>query len=74
VLSWEISADWQHDPTLKTEVEVRFIAEGNDDTRVELVHRHLDCYGARRDEMRGIFDSEKGWSGLLGSFARAAKA
>lgn len=74
VLSWEISADWQHDPNLKTEVEVRFIAEGKGGTRVELEHRHLDRYRARRDEMRGIFDSEGGWSGLLASFARAAAA
>jgi hypothetical protein len=55
-------------------VEVRFITEGKDSTRVELEHRHLDRYGARRDEMRGIFDSESGWSGLLASFARAAEA
>ncbi len=74
VLSWEITADWQHDPNLKTEVEVRFIAEGKDGTRVELEHRHLDRYGARRDEMLGIFDSEHGWSGILASFARAAEA
>jgi uncharacterized protein YndB with AHSA1/START domain len=73
VLSWEISADWRHDANLKTEVEVRFIAEGKDSTRVELEHRHLDRYGARRDQMRGIFDSERGWSGLLASFARAAE-
>jgi uncharacterized protein YndB with AHSA1/START domain len=72
VLSWEISAHWQHDPNLKTEVEVRFIEEGPDSTRVELEHRHLDRYGARRDQMRGIFDSERGWSGLLEAFARAA--
>jgi uncharacterized protein YndB with AHSA1/START domain len=74
VLSWEISGDWQHDPNLKTEVEVRFIAEGKDRTRVELEHRHLDRYGARRDEMRGIFNSEGGWTGLLASFARATTA
>jgi uncharacterized protein YndB with AHSA1/START domain len=74
VLSTEISADWQYDPKLKTEVEVRFISDGKDGTRVELEHRHLDRYGARRDEMRGIFDSEGGWSGLLASFARAAEA
>jgi uncharacterized protein YndB with AHSA1/START domain len=72
--SWEISADWQHDPTLKTEVEVRFIAEGQHATRVELEHRHLNRYGARRDEMRGIFDSESGWSALLASFTPAAEA
>jgi uncharacterized protein YndB with AHSA1/START domain len=74
VLSWEINADWQHDPSLKTEVEVRFITEGKDGTRVELEHRHLDLYGPRRDEMRGIFDSEGGWSGMLASFARAASS
>jgi uncharacterized protein YndB with AHSA1/START domain len=74
VLSWDISADWQHDPTVKTEVEVRFIAKGKDATRVELEHRHLDRYGARRDEMLGIFDSEGGWSRLLASFERAVAA
>jgi uncharacterized protein YndB with AHSA1/START domain len=74
VLSWDINADWQHDPNLKTEVEVHFIADGKNGTRVELEHRHLDRYAARRDEMRGIFDSEGGWSGLLASFARATEA
>ena len=61
VLSWDISADWQYDPDLKTEVEVRFIAEGKDATRVELEHRKLDRYGTRRDEMRHIFDTEGDW-------------
>jgi uncharacterized protein YndB with AHSA1/START domain len=74
VLSWEISADWQHDPNLKTEVEIRFIAQGSDGTLVELEHQHLERYGARREQMRGIFDSEDGWSGLLASFARFASA
>ncbi len=72
VLSWEINADFQHDPTLRTEVEVRFIAEGVNATRVELEHRHLDRYGARRDQMRGIFDSDAGWKGILDSFAARA--
>ena len=57
VLSWDISADFQPDPALKTELEVRFIAEGEGATRVELVHGRLDRYGARRDEMRRIFDT-----------------
>jgi uncharacterized protein YndB with AHSA1/START domain len=74
VLSWDISADWQPDPTLKTEIEVRFIDDGENGTRVELEHRHLDRYGPRRDQMRGIFDSERGWGSLLASFARAAAA
>lgn len=73
VLSWNISADWQPDPNLKTEIEVRFIAEGKDTTRVELEHRRLDRYGARRDEMRAIFDKEGDWGRLLTMFARVAE-
>jgi uncharacterized protein YndB with AHSA1/START domain len=72
VLSWDISADWQPDPTLQTEIEIRFIAEGPHATRVELEHRHLDRYGARRDEMRRIFDKEGDWGRLLASFAARA--
>ena len=48
ILSWDISADWQPDPALETEIEVRFIANGDNTTRVELEHRRLDRYGARR--------------------------
>ena len=72
VLTWDITADWQYDPELKTEVEVRFIAEGENRTRVELEHRRLDRYGARRDEMRSIFDSPRGWGQILEPFVRAA--
>jgi uncharacterized protein YndB with AHSA1/START domain len=74
LLSWDITADWQYDPTLKTEIEVRFFADGRDRTRVELEHRHLDRYGARRDQMRAIFDTEGDWGKLLEMFARAAAA
>ncbi|HEU4537067.1 MAG TPA: SRPBCC family protein [Polyangiaceae bacterium] len=72
VLTWDISVDWQFDPTLNTEVEVRFLPDGKGGTRVELEHRHLDRYGARRDEMRAIFESPGGWEGLLGPFVQAA--
>jgi uncharacterized protein YndB with AHSA1/START domain len=74
VLSWDISADWRPDPTLKTEIEVRFLAEGKNRTRVEFEHRRLDRFGARRDEMRRIFDTEGDWGRLLASFARTAAA
>lgn len=74
VLSWEISAEWQHDARLKTVVEVRFIAEGAGKTRVELEHRDLESFGARAEEMRAIFDSAGGWGGMLESYAKAASA
>jgi len=74
LLSWDISADWQYDPALKTEIEVRFSADGRDHTGVELEHRHLDRYGARRDQMRRIYDTEGDWGRLLEAFARAAAA
>jgi uncharacterized protein YndB with AHSA1/START domain len=74
VLSWDITADWQYDPKLNTEIEIRFIAEGKDATRVELEHRHLDRYGARREEMRRIFDTEGDWGRVLAMFARVAEA
>lgn len=72
VLSWDITAEWQYDPLLKTEIEVRFIPVGKDATRVELEHRKLDRYGARRDEMRRVFDSEGDWGRLLAAFATRA--
>jgi hypothetical protein len=73
VFSWEISSEFQPDPRCATEVEVRFIAEGPRRTRVELEHRKLDRFGAKRDEMRKTFDSPGGWAGLLEKFADAAK-
>jgi uncharacterized protein YndB with AHSA1/START domain len=73
VLSWEISSDWRHDRSIQTEVEVRFSPEGAS-TRVELEHRLLRHYGEKAAQMRGIFDSEQGWKGLLDAFAARASA
>jgi hypothetical protein len=38
------------------------------------LHRRLDRFGARREEMRRIFDTEGDWGRLLDSFAAAAVA
>jgi uncharacterized protein YndB with AHSA1/START domain len=72
VLSWDITADWQYDPALQTEIEVRFIPDGDRRTRVEFEHRRLDRYGDRRDEMRTIFDKTGDWGRLLAAFAQTA--
>ena len=66
VLSWDINADWQYDPELKTEIEVRFIADGTNGTRVELEHRRLDRYGAQaRPDARHLRQGRR-----LGALAR----
>jgi uncharacterized protein YndB with AHSA1/START domain len=72
VLAWQLSASWEYDPELLTEVEVRFEAEGPSLTRVQLEHRNLDRYGDAREEMLSQFDSDGGWSGLLERYAQAA--
>jgi uncharacterized protein YndB with AHSA1/START domain len=72
VLTWDITADWQFDPTLNTEIEVRFVPSGSDAVRVELEHRRLDRYGSRRDEMREIFDKGGDWGLVLERFAAIA--
>lgn len=71
VLTWEISSEWQHDPSIQTEIEVLFSPEG-DSTRVALEHRLLHYYGEKAAQMRGIFESAGGWPGILEGFARRA--
>ena len=73
VLAWQITADWRYDLTLQTEVEVTFVADGRERTRLELEHRHLDRYRDQAGMMRSIFDSEGGWTGILLRFATAAE-
>ena len=74
LLSWEITCDWRHDASVHTEVDVRFVAEDDGRTRVELEHRGLEAYAERAEEMRGVFDSDGGWPGLLRRFAGAVSA
>jgi hypothetical protein len=54
-------------------VEIRFVALGPALTRVELEHRRLDQYGSAAEQMRGAFDSEGGWTGILRLFAARAQ-
>jgi uncharacterized protein YndB with AHSA1/START domain len=72
VLAWQLTPEWTFDPDLITEVEVRFIAEGADATRVELEHRHLERLGERAEALRRQIDAPEGWSGLLQLFAQSA--
>ena len=63
VISWDISPQWQieTDPARTSEVEVRFLAEAPDRTRVELEHRNLDRHGEGWEGVREGVGGEGGW-------------
>jgi uncharacterized protein YndB with AHSA1/START domain len=73
VLAWQITGEWRYDPDFVTEVEVRFVAEAPDRTRVELEHRNLDRFGKHEAEIRQMFTSDGGWTGMLETFAATAE-
>ena len=72
VLAWQLTPGWTYDPELITEVEVQFIADGVNATRVELEHRNLERMGERAEAMRQQIDSPNGWGALLQLFAETA--
>jgi uncharacterized protein YndB with AHSA1/START domain len=71
VFSWDISPTWriETDPERSSEVEVRFIADGPERTRVELEHRNLERHGDGWPGLRGALESEGGWPLYLDRFA-----
>jgi uncharacterized protein YndB with AHSA1/START domain len=69
LLAWQINADFKYDPSLLTEVELRFTPTGSG-TLVELEHRLIERMGERGAGMRDAFT--RGWGLLLESFAQHA--
>ncbi len=71
VFSWDIGPTWQLEPNpaSTSEVEVRFVAEGPDRTRVELEHRHIDRHGPAWDAVYHGVDSDGGWPLYLTRYA-----
>jgi uncharacterized protein YndB with AHSA1/START domain len=71
VISWDISPQWQieTDPEKASEVDVRFIAEAPDRTRVELEHRNIDRHGDGWEAVREGVDGDDGWPLYLHRFA-----
>jgi uncharacterized protein YndB with AHSA1/START domain len=71
-LMWQLSARFQFDPSIETEVDVCFTALDARTTRVDLEHRGLDAYGTDAAAMRETFSSPNGWNGMLEHFAQVA--
>jgi uncharacterized protein YndB with AHSA1/START domain len=71
LFSWDISPQWQveADPEHTSEVEVRFVAEGPQRTRVELEHRHLDRHGDGWQAVRDGVADDAGWPLYLARYA-----
>ncbi len=68
VFTWDISPQWQieTDPARTSEVEVRFVPDGELRTWVELEHRHLDRHGEGWEGVRDAVRSSGGWNLGLG--------
>lgn len=69
VVSWQINGKFVIDAAVDSEVEVKFIAESDGTTRVELEHR---IRAADAGALREAVDAPAGWSSILDLFAKAA--
>jgi uncharacterized protein YndB with AHSA1/START domain len=71
VISWDISPRWQIETDLEktSEVEVRFVSEGENRTRVRLEHRNLDRHGDSWRALRDGIAGDDGWPLYLQRFA-----
>jgi uncharacterized protein YndB with AHSA1/START domain len=76
VFSWDIGPTWQieSDPDNASEVEVRFVAESRERTRVELEHRNLDRHGEGWESERDGVGGDDGWPLYLNRFAEKLQA
>jgi uncharacterized protein YndB with AHSA1/START domain len=72
VMLWQINAQWKPDTGMKSEVDVRFTAEGPEATRVELVHHKFETMGAESGASLRR-DVDGGWPGLLERFVEEAE-
>jgi uncharacterized protein YndB with AHSA1/START domain len=71
VFSWDISPQWQieQNPAHTSEVEVRFIAESAQRTRVELEHRNIDRHGPGWESVGDGVAGDAGWQLYLDRYA-----
>jgi uncharacterized protein YndB with AHSA1/START domain len=75
VFSWDIGPTWQleSDPSKTSEVELRFIAESEDRTRVELEHRYLERHGPGWRAVADGVDGDAGWPLYLSRYTDLAR-
>jgi uncharacterized protein YndB with AHSA1/START domain len=73
VFSWDITPRWEveSDHARTSEVELQFVAESPERTRVELEHRHLDRHSDGWQAFSNL-DTGNGWPLYLERFRAAA--
>lgn len=71
VISWDISPRWEIETDLEktSEVEVRFVAEGERSTRVQLERRNLDRHGEDWQMLHEGIAGDGGWPLYLQRYA-----
>ena len=71
VFSWDIGPTWQleSDPENASEVEVRFVAETPNRTRVDLEHRNIDRHGPGWEAVSDGVGHDAGWPLYLDRYA-----
>jgi len=71
VFSWDIGPQWQieTEPANTSEVEVRFVAETPQRTRVELEHRDIDRHGPGWQSVSDGVADDAGWPLYLARYA-----
>ena len=76
VFSWDIGPTWQleTDRARCSEVEVRFLAEATERTRVELEHRHLNRHGEAWPSVAEGVGGNAGWPLYLSRYAQLTQA
>lgn len=71
LFTWQINGQWQFDPDPEhaSEIEVRFTADGPDQTVVAVEHRHLDrLVGGQA--IHDTLNQGGSWPALLDSYAK----
>ncbi len=72
VMLWQVNAQLQPDAAMRSEVDVRFTADGPDATLVELVHHKFETMGEEAGTaLRNRVND--GWPGLVERYAEEAE-
>lgn len=76
VFSWLISPQWriEADDSRASEVEVRFITEAPERTRIEIIHSNLELHGEGWEGIRDAVAAPDGWPLYLRRLAERVAA